>query len=200
MTKNVETVQQPATSESRESAPFLVWFGFGLCLKCLAFSLLMIMLLLSVLFTALHVPIGIEPFTLGGSLKVIYLAAILPVLGLVGEILKSFSPWGFITFASLALIVRGPAWIRESLISGRWKVWGVEYDGAGATSAFRKELTEAAEVVDRANKEIAGAYKSAKAYASQLRDRYQIGVLTSKAAIAVAEVIGSACPALREVS
>jgi hypothetical protein len=173
--------------------PLLVWLGFGICLKCFAFSLLMVMLLLSILFTALDVPLGMEPFTVAGSLKLIYLAAIVPVLALIGEILKSFSPWGFVVFAVIGLVVGGPAWIRESVRSARLKVGSFEYDGGGKTE-FKKELGEAARIVERANKEIVEAYKSAKSYASQLRDQHQIGVFTSKVAIAVAERIGTICP------
>ena len=92
---------------------------------CFAFSILMVMLLLSVLFMALNVPLEFEPFTLGGSLKLIYSAAVVPVLVLVGEILKSFSPWGFIAFAVLALILRGPVWIREKLNLFTLEVVGV---------------------------------------------------------------------------
>src|SRR5713226_585775 len=102
MAENEAPNEIPAEKGKKESSPFLVWFGFGFCLKCFAFSLLMVMLLLSVLFAALNVPIGIEPFTLGGSLKLIYLSAIVPLLGLIGEILKSFSPWGFVAFAAFA--------------------------------------------------------------------------------------------------
>jgi hypothetical protein len=74
------------------------------------------------------------------------------------------------------------------------EVAGFEYDGTEVASTFKKELGEAAEIVDRANQEIGEAYKSAKAYASQLRDRYQIGIFASKVAIAVAEIIGPVCP------
>ncbi len=184
----------PAEKEKGDPKPFLVWLGLGFCVKCFAFSLLMIMLLLSLLFTGLDVPLGIQPFTLGKSLKLIYSAAIVPLLVLAGDILKSFSPWGFVAFAVLALVLKGPAWIRESLRVGRWKVWGIEYDGTEAASTFKKELNEAAEIVERANKEIGVAYKSAKSYASQLRDQHQIGVLTSRAAGAVAEIVGPSCP------
>jgi len=193
MAKSAETNEGPIETK-KDPSPFLVWLGFGLCLKCFVFSILMVMLLLSVLFTGLNIPLGIEPFTLGASLKLIYSAAIVPLLVLIGEILKSFSPWGFIAFAILAIILIGPAWIRESLRSARWKLLGFEYDGTEVASTFKKELGEAAEIVDRANQEIGEAYKSAKAYASQLRDRYQIGIFASKVAIAVAEIIGPVCP------
>jgi hypothetical protein len=194
MVKGTGTEEYPTTRGTGDRTPFLVWFGFTFCLKCFAFSILMVMLLLSVLFTAFNVPLGIGPLSLGGSLKLIYSAAIVPIFALVGEILKRFSPWGFLTLVGIALILKGPAWIRESLRSARWKFGAFEYEGTEATSAFRKELNEAAMIVDTANKEIGGAYKSAKSYASQLRDRYQIGLLTSSVAVAVAKAIGSTCP------
>jgi hypothetical protein len=126
-------------------------------------------------------------------LSVLYNAVFIPVAALIGEILKSLSPWGFIVFVVLALIIRGPSWIRESLSSARWKVPGFEYDGT-ASSAFKKELGEAERIVERANKEIGEAYKSANKYASQLRDRHQIGTLVGNLSRSVAEIIGPSCP------
>jgi hypothetical protein len=188
--------QEPTKISPRDSIepkPFMLWLGFGICAKCLAVSILMVLLLLSVLFTLLKVPVGIEPFTLGGSLALLYHAAILPVLSLIGEMLKSLSPWGVIALALLVFITRGPAWIRESLSSGRWEIGGFKFDGT-SSSAFKKELGEAARIVEKANKEISEAYESAKSYASQLRDGHQIGALTSKLAVDVAEIIGPICP------
>ncbi|MCP2125222.1 hypothetical protein ABH991_005478 [Bradyrhizobium ottawaense] len=47
--------------QSNEKKPLLVWWGFGICVNCLAFSLMAGVLLLCVLFTGLHIPVGIEP-------------------------------------------------------------------------------------------------------------------------------------------
>jgi hypothetical protein len=190
---NATRTDRSATNKSNSNS-LLAWFGFGLCVKCVALSVLMIMLLLSLLFTGLNVPLGIEPFTLGESLKLIYLEALVPVFSLLGEILKAFSPWGFVAVAVLIVLLKGPEWIRESLRSARLKIGAFEYDGGNATSVFKKELNEATRIVERANKEIAEAYEAAKNYASQLRDRYQIGILTSKISFAIAEVFGAHCP------
>lgn len=59
---------------------------------------------------------------------------------------------------------------------------------------FKKELSEATRVVESANKEIAEAYEAAKNFASQLRDRYQIGTLTSKVSAAIARTFDKHCP------
>jgi hypothetical protein len=154
----------------------------------------MIMLLLSLLFTGLNIPLGLQPLSLGASLEIIYSAAIVPLFVLIGDILRSLSPWGFVVFAILAIILKGPKWIGESLRAGRWKLGAFEYEGKKIVATFKKELGDAAEIVERANREIGEAYNSAEAYASQLRDQHQIGALTSKAATAVAEVIGTTCP------
>jgi hypothetical protein len=151
------------------------------------------MLLLSVLFTGLHVPVGIEPLSLGGCLKLIYQSALVPVFILIGEILKSLSPWGFVVFAVLVIILKGPDWVRKSLFSGHWKIGGFEYEGS-AGSIFKRELNETIGIVEQANKEIEEAYESAKLYASQLRNRFQIGALTSETAIRIAGIIGPSCP------
>ena len=185
----------PITQEKNDSKPLLVWLGFGFCLKCFVFSLLMGMLLLSLLFTGLNIPLGVQPRSLGASLELIYSAAIIPLFVLVGDILRSLSPWGYVAFAVFAIVLKGPRWIGESLRAGRWKFAGFEYDGKEVGSAFKKELGEAAEIVERANREIGEAYSSAKSYASQLRDQHQIGVLTSQVAVSVAEIVGAKCPA-----
>jgi Sec-independent protein translocase protein TatA len=155
----------------------------------------MIMLLLSLLFTGLGVPVGIGPVTLGGSLKLIYLKALVPFFSLIGEILKAFSPWGFIVVIVLLLLLKGPEWLRESLKSARLKIGAFEYDPTGnVASVFKKELGEATRVVESANTEIAEAYEAAKNFASQLRDRYQVGALTSKVSIAIAGKFDKPCP------
>lgn len=183
-----------ASSKSKSSS-LLAGLGFGLCLKCVALSILMIMLLLSVLFTGLRVSVGIEPITLGGSLKLIYLKALVPIFSLIGDILKAFSPWGFIVVIVLLLLLNGPEWLRESLKSARLKIGAFEYDPSGnVASVFKKELGEAARVVESANKEIAEAYEAAKNFASQLRDRYQVGTLTSKLSVAIAGTFDTHCP------
>lgn len=174
--------------------PFVIWLGFGFCIKCFAFSILMIMLLLTVIFIALRVPMGIEPITFGESLALIYRSAIVPVLSVLGDILKSLSPWGVIVFVLLSLILWGPTWIRESLTTARWELGPFKYDGSALSSAFRKELSEAARIVEKANKEIGEAYDAAKLYAPQLRDKYQIGTLTAKLALEVAKIVGPSCP------
>ena len=184
----------PTEQEKSEAKPFLVWLGLGFCLKCFAFSLFMIMLLLSLLFTGLNIPLGLQPLSLAASLEIIYSAAIVPLFVLIGDILRSLSPWGFVVFTVLAIILQGPKWIGESLKTGRWKFGGFEYEGKEIVATFKKELGDAAEIVERANREIGEAYDSAKSYASQLRDQHQIGVLTGKAAVAVAEIVGTTCP------
>jgi hypothetical protein len=119
---NGESDSGSASSKSKSISSLFAWLGFGLCLKCVALSILMIMLLLSVLFTGLHVSVGIEPVTLGGSLRLIYLKALVPIFSLIGEILKAFSPWGFIVVIVLLLLLNGPEWLRESLKSARLKI------------------------------------------------------------------------------
>lgn len=184
-----------ASSEQR-SGSILAWVvSLGLCLKCVALSILTMMLMLSVLFTGLRVPLGIEPLSLGASLKLIYKGALVPIFSLLGEVLKAFSPWGFIVVIVLLLLLKGPEWLRDSVRSARLKIGAFEYDpGGNVTSAFKKELSEATQIVESANKEIGEAYDAAKNYASQLRDHYQIGVLTSKLAVAIAEVFNGHCP------
>ncbi|WP_340667731.1 hypothetical protein [Bradyrhizobium ottawaense] len=179
--------------QSNEKKPLLVWWGFGICVNCLAFSLMAGVLLLCVLFTGLHIPVGIEPLSLGEFLKLFYLSAAVPFLVLLGEILKGFSPWGFVVLGIVAVVLYGPIWIRKSLLSGRWKVGGFEYDGS-TSSAFRKELNEAVKIVEQANEEIREAYESARPYASQLRERFQIGAAASGAAAEIARLVGPDCP------
>ena len=96
----------PTEQETSDSKPLLVWLGFGLCLKCFAFSLLMGMLLLSLLFTGLNIPLGVQPRSLGASLELIYSAAIVPLFALIGDILRSLSPWGYVAFAVFAIVLR----------------------------------------------------------------------------------------------
>jgi hypothetical protein len=174
--------------------PLMAWLGFGICVQCFAFSILMVALLLSVLFTLLHVPSGIETLSLRDTLSFSYRVAIAPLLTFFAEILKSFSPWGIITIGVLWIILRGPSWIRESFSTGQWEIAGFKYDGREVVSAFKKELGDAARIVVRANKEIREAYSTAESYASQLRDRFQIGVLASKLAVDVANILGPDCP------
>ena len=177
-----------------EPEPFLIAAGFGICVSCVALSITTFLFLLSVIFVLLEVPLGIEPITFGKLLLLIYRSAIVPLLALLADILRSFSPWGFVAFGAMLLVLKGPNWIREAVSSGRWKIGGVEYDGSIASSTFKRELIEAAKIVERANKEIGEAYEASKNFASTLRDKYQIGSLTGKVAKGIAEAIGPNCP------
>jgi hypothetical protein len=192
---NSENYNGRSGSKSTSNSSIRAWLGFGLCIKCVGLSTLTIMLLLSVLFTGLRVPVGIEPITLGDSLKLIYLKALVPIFSLMGEILKAFSPWGFIVVIVLLLLLKGPEWLKETLKSARLKIGAFEYDPSGnVASVFKKELGEATRVVESANKEIAEAYEAAKNFASQLRDRYQVGTLTSGVSVAIADIFDEHCP------
>jgi len=157
--------------------------------------LLTIFLLLTIIFSALHIPLGIEPLTVGGSIAFVFEKGVVPVLVVCGEMLKSLSPWGLVAFVAILVILWGPSWIREALSSAKLELpGGIKYDGSGAPAAFRRELSQAEWGVSRANKELAEAYASAHSFASQLRDRYDISSLTSALAIEVAKIIGKRCP------
>jgi hypothetical protein len=98
-----------------------------------------------------------------------------------GEMLRSLSPWGLIVFVIISVVLWGPSWIRETLSSSKWELpGGIKFDGTAVPSSFRRELSEAARIVDRANKELGEAYSSAHAFASQLRDRNNISSTVSE--------------------
>jgi hypothetical protein len=162
----------------------------------LAISILTGMLFLTILFAALDMPVGIQPVTVGQSLVLIFQKAVAPVLVMLGEILKSLSPWGLIAFVVIVVVLWGPSWVREALSSAKWELpGGIKFDGTAVPASFRKELSEAARIVDRANKELGDAYSSAHAFASQLRDRYNISAMVGNLTEEVVGMIGDRCPA-----
>jgi hypothetical protein len=113
-----------------------------------------------------------------------------------GEMLKSLSPWGLIVFVVIFVILRGPSWVRETLSSAKWELpGGLKFDGSAVPASFRKELSEAARIVDRANRELGEAYSSAHAFASQLRDRHNISSIVGSLTSEIVQLIGDRCPA-----
>lgn len=176
------------------SKPIKALFGYGLCVVCIAVFVSTILLFLSILFVTLKVPLGIEPVTLGGLFLRIYHAVLVPVFTLLGDILRSFSPWGFIALGAVLLVFRGPDWIREALVNARLKWGDFEFDGSAASSRFRRELSEAARIVERANKEISEAYDASTSFACVLREQYRISIITSEVARQIAGIFGASCP------
>lgn len=179
----------------RGREPLSSWITVSVCFPCLAVSILLVFLFLTVLFSALEVPLGIEPITLGKSLAFLYRESVAPIFVILGDMLKSLSPWGLIVFVILSVIIWGPNWIRETLSSSKWELpGGIKFDGTGIPAVMRKELSEAARVVDKANKEIGEAYQTARSFASQLRDRYDISATVGEVASEVTRSIGNRCP------
>jgi hypothetical protein len=166
------------------------------CSLCFGISILTVILFLAILFYALNIPVGIQPLTLGQSLVFIFEKGAVPVLVVFGEILKSLSPWGLIVFVIILVVIWGPSWIRETLSSAKWELpGGIKFDATSIPASFRKELSEAARIVDRANKELGEAYSSANAFASQLRDRYNISSIVGNLTNEIVQLIGDRCPA-----
>ena len=166
------------------------------CSLCFAFSILSTILFLTILFSALSIPIGIQPISLGQSVAFIFEKGAVPVLATLGEMLKSLSPWGVIILAIIAVMLWGPSWIRDTLSSSKWELpGGIKFDGTAIPASFRKELSEAARIVDRANRELGEAYSSANAFASQLRDHHNISSIVSSLTSEIVQLIGNRCPA-----
>jgi hypothetical protein len=165
------------------------------CSLCFAISTLTATLLLTILFSVLNVPFGVKPLTVGHSLVFIFEKGAVPVLSMFGEMLRSLSPWGLIVFVIISVVLWGPSWIRETLSSSKWELpGGIKFDGTAVPSSFRRELSEAARIVDRANKELGEAYSSAHAFASQLRDRNNISSTVSELTSEIVQLIGDRCP------
>jgi hypothetical protein len=166
------------------------------CSLCFAISILSVIVLLTILFSTLNIPVGIQPLTFGQSLVFIFEKGVVPVLVLFGEILKSLSPWGLIVFVILVVVIWGPVWIRETLWAAKWELpGGIKFDATAVPASFRKELSEAARIVDRANKALGEAYSSANAFASQLRDRYNISSIVGNLTNEIVQLIGDRCSA-----
>lgn len=186
------------TTENNDlrGARWLFCRAVGFCSLCFAISILAAMLFLTILFSALDMPIGIQPATVGQSLVLIFQKGVVPVFVMIGEMLKSLSPWGLIAFVMIVVVLWGPGWIRETLSSAKWELpGGIKFDGTAVPASFRKELSEAARIVDRANKELGEAYSSAHLFASQLRDRHNISSMVSNLTGEVVRMIGDRCPA-----
>ena len=167
----------------------------SICGLCLAFSILAVILLLTVLFSALGIPAGTPPISVGGSIAFIFANGVVPVLTVIGEMLKSLSPWGVITIIVICVLLWGPDWIRSTISSSKWELpGGFKFDGSQASVSFQKELGEAERIVQRANRELEEAYSAAHTFASQLRTHYDIPSLASLAAVKVASLIGNRCP------
>lgn len=186
----METHNSKSTSVRR-----LFWRATGICGLCFALSILTIILLLTVLFSVLDIPAGILPISIGGSIAFIFANGVIPVLTVIGEMLKSLSPWGVIAIIVICVLLWGPDWIRSTISSSKWELpGGFKFDGSQASASFRKELSEAERTVQRANKELEEAYSAAYAFASQLRTHYNIPALASSAAVKIASLIGERCP------
>lgn len=177
------------------SARRVLFRAASFCTLCFAVSTLSAILFLTILFSVLEVPLGIQPITVGQSLALIFQSGVLPALTIIGEMLKSLSPWGIIVFVVIGVILLGPPWIREALSSAKWELpGGIKFDGTVVPASFRKELSEAARIVDRANKELGDAYSSAHSFASQLRESHNISSMVGNLAKEVGQLIGERCP------
>jgi len=166
---------------------------FGRCSICIAVSLFLIILFLSIAFVGLKIPVGDAPVTFVEGVTLAYSKILSPFLALIGEILKSFSPWGFIFLIALLVILWGPSWIRDILTASTYEFGSFRFDPTRAL-AFRRGLTETTRIVDRANKEISDAYEAAKEFATALRRDHAIDRLVSEAARSTAAKIGERCP------
>lgn len=168
----------------------------GICFLCLAFSVLAIVLLLSIIFVGLDIRLGDQPLSLRVLIKEAFSAGIIPIVVFLGEIFRSLFPWPVVVLIVVALLAWGPDRLGRLLASlnlelpGGFKLSG----GAAAPEAFKKEMGDTQKMVAQTNKEIEEAYSAAKEYVVQLRDRYGIDQLVERLAVEVARIIGDQCP------
>ena len=167
--------------------------AFGRCSVCVALCILLIVFLLSIAFVALSIPAGHAPSTIADGVTLAYGKVLSPLMTTCGEILKNFSPWGFIFLIALVVVLWGPPWIRDILTAATYEFGSFKFDPSRALG-FRRGLTETARIVDRANKEITEAYEAAKAFAAKLRKDHNIDRLVSAFAVATAKEVGAKCP------
>jgi hypothetical protein len=164
------------------------------CFLCVVVASLLIVLVLSIAFVGLRIPRGAPPATLIEGLSVVYSNAVVPILVLFGDVVRSLSPWGIIFIIALCTFLWGPLWVRQAVTSAKWEIGAVKFDPTGRQAAFLNELGEVERVVDNANREIHDAYLAARSFASQLRDAHDIQTLVGKVALRVSEIIGPTCP------
>lgn len=168
----------------------------GICFLCLAFAIMAIVLFLSIIFVILDIPLGQQPLSLRVLIREVFSAGIIPIIVLLGEILRSLFPWPIVVLVVIALLAWGPDRLGSLFASLNVELPGVFKLGGGAAvpEAFKKEMGDAQKIVARTNKEIEEAYSAAKDYVVQLRDRYGIDKLVETLAMDVAQIIGEQCP------
>jgi hypothetical protein len=172
------------------------WCETGYCFLCIVFFCLWAFLLLCILFVVLEIPHGYDETSLRNLMGPIYRGVISPTVAFVADIIKLLFPWPFIVLILLIMIAWGPERMKQVLAAMKLKLpGGIEYEGGGTPpEVLKKDLIDAQKIVEGANKALKSAYDSARVYASQLRDKYDIPASTSELSRAIAELIGAACP------
>lgn len=173
----------------------LVFPVAGFCFVCALSTLLCAILLLSIIFVVFDIPPGYNVSSLRALVGPVYLAVFAPAISFLADIIKLLFPWPIVALCLVALIAWGPTEVRDALGRLKMKFAGFEFEGGGQVAEeLKKELTDTQKIVERANSAIAEAYESAKAYSTELRDKYDIAVLVSEVATQIATVIGARCP------
>jgi Sec-independent protein translocase protein TatA len=180
-------------NRSRRAGRLLCWAA-GFCSLCFGISVLTMILLLTLLIWYFQVPIGLQPFSIGGIVTFLASRSIVPALTVLGEMLKSFSPWGLIVLLAICVVLWGPEWIREAITSSKWEFSGIKFEGATSSISFRKDLSAVERIAYQTNKELAEAYSSAHEFARQLRERNKIEDLMGPLTREIVNLIGSRCP------
>jgi hypothetical protein len=168
----------------------------GICFLCVAFLLLAMVLLLSIIFVVLEVPNSPQTLSFRELIKDVVVAAIVPLVVFVSEIIKSLFPWPIIVLGALLLLAWGPDRVREILRSLKLELPGIIKLDGGATApdAFKKEMGDAQKTVAGSNREIEEAYAAAREYVIQLRERFGIDRLVGELSSELSGIIGPGCP------
>lgn len=168
----------------------------GICFLCLAFSLLAVVLLLSIIFVVLEVPLDHQQLSLRVLIKEVFSAGIVPLIAFLSEIFRSLFPWPIVVLVVVTLLAWGPDRLGRLFSSLNLELPGVIKLGGGAAvpEAFKREMSDAQKIVARTNKEIEEAYSAARDYVIQLRERYGIDRLVGDLAAEIAQIIGELCP------
>jgi hypothetical protein len=168
------------------------------CVLCASYITLGLISFIFLFGSALEGSLGLEARSVATTTVYVYREALAPLISFVADLVRSFFPWPFLILLVLIALFRYPGRTKEALAGiGRLEFPWFAYESAAArapSQALRKELGEAEAGVERANKELEEAYRTANSYAASLRDKHEIPPLVSHLAAKVAEVVGRKCP------